>query len=374
MVESPTHRGIQRLLRRGDLDSAISRYVALVEANPADWTSVNALGDLYARNGNAHHAIAQFTRAADHFHAEGFLPKAAALYRKILKLRHDDHALLNLIDIAAAQGLLAEAKQHLVVLERQRRAEGNTAGADECLTSLEAIVKAIADPRPRAAVESSPAAPPPPVGDPRSEDVGIAITSPGEDRDDVDLEEPAEEGVAGASEEDGTGADDPEAEAHAAGAPVRSTEEPRTLEAVFGRLRETAEQETAVAAATRRFARAQQHLRDGEDAEAVADFQAAAHEPVLRFWAASALGRLYLSQAALHAGIAWLERAAAVPPTDRDEASAVLYELADALEQAGEAERALVTFMKLDVNMGTYRDSRTRIARLLGVTPPVDRA
>jgi hypothetical protein len=146
----------------------------------------------------------------------------------------------------------------------------------------------------------------------------------------------------------------------------------RTLETIFGRLRETAARESDVAIAARRFERAQRLLGEGDDAEAVADLHAAVHEPLLRFKAASALGCLYLRQGAPHAGNARLECAAAVPPTGREDASAVLYELGDALERAGQSERALVTFMKTDVHMGTYRVGRARIARVLRAAPPVD--
>jgi tetratricopeptide (TPR) repeat protein len=132
-------REIQRRLQRGDLDGAAAGYETLVEANPDDWTSINALGDLYIRLGDVDPGVEQITRAADHFFTEGFLPKAAALYRKVLKVRPDEHALQTLAEIATQLKLLVEAKQCLVQLEQQRRSRGDAAGADDCLARLDAL-------------------------------------------------------------------------------------------------------------------------------------------------------------------------------------------------------------------------------------------
>ncbi|HTM04800.1 MAG TPA: tetratricopeptide repeat protein [Vicinamibacterales bacterium] len=130
----------ERLLRQGKLDGAIGQYVRLVEEQPRDWNSINALGDLYARAGNADSAVAQYVRIADYLFDEGFLPKAAALYKKALKVQSDhDHTLLRLSDIATKQGLLADSKLYLRQLAQQRRARGDERGAVECLVRLAGI-------------------------------------------------------------------------------------------------------------------------------------------------------------------------------------------------------------------------------------------
>jgi tetratricopeptide (TPR) repeat protein len=112
----------EKLLRQGKLDGAIAEYVRLVEDQPRDWTSINALGDLYARAGDVDRAVAQYTKVADYLFAEGFLPKANALYKKALKVKPDhEHTLLRLSQIASQQGLLADARMYLRQLGRQRR-------------------------------------------------------------------------------------------------------------------------------------------------------------------------------------------------------------------------------------------------------------
>ena len=130
-------RAAERLLRQGRLDGAIAEYVRLTDDQPRDWNSINTLGDLYVRAGNHERAVAQFVRIADHLFDEGFLPKAAALYKKALKVKHDhEHTLLRLSDIAVLQGLLADAKLYLRQLGQQRQGRGDEMGAAACVVRL----------------------------------------------------------------------------------------------------------------------------------------------------------------------------------------------------------------------------------------------
>src|ERR671914_99652 len=102
----------EKALRQGRIDAAITEYLRIVEAQPRDWNSANALGDLYVRANQIDKGIAQYTRIADHLAGEGFYPKAAALFKKILKVRPDDeHAMLQSGELAAKTGKLHEAKQ-----------------------------------------------------------------------------------------------------------------------------------------------------------------------------------------------------------------------------------------------------------------------
>ncbi len=130
----------ERLLRQGKLDGAIEQYVRLVEEQPRDWNSINTLGDLYVRAGDIERALVQYLRVADHLFEEGFFPKAAALYKKALKVRSDhEHTLIRLSDIAARQGLLADAKQFLRQLAQQRKARGDHKGVADCILRMATI-------------------------------------------------------------------------------------------------------------------------------------------------------------------------------------------------------------------------------------------
>jgi len=88
-------RNAEKLLRQGKLDAAIAEYLRVVEDQPQDWNTANVLGDLYMRSGQSDKAVEQFVRIADSLSHEGFRSKAAAVYKKIIKIRpDDDHAWL----------------------------------------------------------------------------------------------------------------------------------------------------------------------------------------------------------------------------------------------------------------------------------------
>ena len=147
-----TLRQAEKLLRQGRLDQAIEEYRRLVDAQPRDWTTANQLGDLLGRAGRVREAIEQYTRIADSLAADGFLPKASALYKKILKLApHDEHALVQAAEAAAAQRLLADARAFFLAAADQRRARGDAAGVARIVARLGALDPADIDARMAAA-------------------------------------------------------------------------------------------------------------------------------------------------------------------------------------------------------------------------------
>ena len=127
----------EKLLRTGKLNLAIAEYAKMIEEQPRDWNTRNILGDLYVRANEPVKAVAQYVEIADHLRTEGFFPKAAALYKKILKITPDSESvLLHLGEISAKQGLLADAKAHFLGVASRRRARGDKAGADEIVVRL----------------------------------------------------------------------------------------------------------------------------------------------------------------------------------------------------------------------------------------------
>ena len=138
-----TLKQADKLLKQGKLDAAIAEYVRLIDDQPQDWTTINALGDLYLRGRNNEKAIEQYIRVADHQFAEGFFPKSAALYKKALKLEpENEHILLQLAEIGERQGKFVDAKQFLKQVARQRQGRGEDRAAAECILRLGSLPEA----------------------------------------------------------------------------------------------------------------------------------------------------------------------------------------------------------------------------------------
>ena len=135
-----TLKKAEKLLRQGRLDGAIDEYVRVVEDQPRDWATANTLGDLYVRAGQSDKAVEQYARIAEHFFEDGFYPKAAAIYKKILKITPDDEtAQMQLAELSVKQGLLADAKSCLAAVAARRRARGDHSGANEIVIRLGSI-------------------------------------------------------------------------------------------------------------------------------------------------------------------------------------------------------------------------------------------
>jgi tetratricopeptide (TPR) repeat protein len=148
-------------------------------------------------------------------------------------------------------------------------------------------------------------------------------------------------------------------------APVKAEPPPPPdLEDVFAGIRGRIARDQQRTDADTHYDRALTHIREGRIDEAMTDLQAAARVPMLRFMAGAQLGRLYIRRGDLKAGVDWLERAAEAPAPTANEGFALLYDLADALEQMGESARALAVLMELETDTPDYRDIRTRIERL----------
>lgn len=143
-----TLKKAEKLLRQGRIDAAIAEYRRVVEDQPKDWNTANTLGDLYMRAGQTPSAVAQYARIAEHFMREGFYPKAAALFKKILKISPDDEATqLSLAEISVKQGLLADARAYFSAVAARRRTRGDRRGGDEIVLRLGDIDPADVDAR-----------------------------------------------------------------------------------------------------------------------------------------------------------------------------------------------------------------------------------
>ncbi len=127
----------EKLLRQGKIEPAIAEYLRLAGDQPSDWNIANTLGDLYVRAGQVDKAVEQFARIAGSLGEAGFLPKASAIYKKILKLRPEDEpALLQAAEIAGSLGILADARYYLTQIIDRRLTRGDRRGAAEARIRL----------------------------------------------------------------------------------------------------------------------------------------------------------------------------------------------------------------------------------------------
>ena len=142
----------EKLLRQGKLDLAIAEYARMIDEQPRDWNTRNTLGDLYVRASQFDKAAAQYQQIADHLFNEGFFQKAAALYKKILKIKPDEESVqLHLGEISAKQGLLADAKGYFLTVANKRKQKNDRSGADEIIVRLGSLDPADFDARTLAA-------------------------------------------------------------------------------------------------------------------------------------------------------------------------------------------------------------------------------
>jgi|ERR1051326_1390306 tetratricopeptide (TPR) repeat protein len=127
-----TLRAAEKYLELGKIPAAITEYCKIVESEPDDFTTLNMLGDLYARVGNQAAAISCFRNIAEHYRQQDFVLKAIAMYKKIDKLQPQDAEIAtNLADLYASQDLVVEARAHyLFVAEAHSRAGATQQGLE----------------------------------------------------------------------------------------------------------------------------------------------------------------------------------------------------------------------------------------------------
>lgn len=118
----------QRTLAQGKLSQAIREYLAIIENDPSDLSLLNTVGDLCVRDNNLGEAMRLFRKLAEAYVHEGFILRAIAIYKKIIKL--DPNAvepLLKLAELYADQSLGREARdlyaQALTLCQRDNQKE-----------------------------------------------------------------------------------------------------------------------------------------------------------------------------------------------------------------------------------------------------------
>jgi len=97
-------------LEKGRLDKAVKEFERLVNLDPNDMRTMLKLGDLHERMGNIDEAVEIYESVATFYDAQGFLLKACAIHKQILKMSpHHVQTALTLADTYQQLGLRRDA-------------------------------------------------------------------------------------------------------------------------------------------------------------------------------------------------------------------------------------------------------------------------
>lgn len=115
--KSKVIRAAEKFLSQGKIPAAIKEYEKIVDEDPDDFTTLNMLGDLYARIGDKQEAAKCFALIAEHYREQGFNLKAIAMYKKIDRLQPGTPEMAaKLAPLYEAQGLVVEARGCYLIL------------------------------------------------------------------------------------------------------------------------------------------------------------------------------------------------------------------------------------------------------------------
>lgn len=118
-------RNAERFLSQGKIRAAINEYQRVVENDPKDYSTLNILGDLYAKNSDKQQAVGCFTLVAEHYNTQGFSHKAIAVYNKISRIEPTSIAVsAKLAELYQSKGSIAEARQHYKILADHYQQKG----------------------------------------------------------------------------------------------------------------------------------------------------------------------------------------------------------------------------------------------------------
>jgi tetratricopeptide (TPR) repeat protein len=125
-------KAAEKFLSQGKINAVIKEYRQIVDNESDDLTTLNMLGDLYARSGKNEDAIVCFERIAEHYSTQEFNLKAIAMYKKIERLRPRDPVIATkLAHLYASQGLVVDARaQYLIVADSLTRTGENKKALD----------------------------------------------------------------------------------------------------------------------------------------------------------------------------------------------------------------------------------------------------
>jgi tetratricopeptide (TPR) repeat protein len=118
-------RNAERFLSQGKIRGAINEYQRVVENDPRDYSTLNILGDLHAKNQETQQAVGCFTQVAEYYNTQGFSHKAIAVYNKISRIEPGSMEVsAKLAQLYQSKGSVAEARVHYTKLAEHYQKKG----------------------------------------------------------------------------------------------------------------------------------------------------------------------------------------------------------------------------------------------------------
>jgi tetratricopeptide (TPR) repeat protein len=115
--KSKAMRNAERYVSQGKIRSAIAEYRSVVDNDPRDISTLNMLGDLYAKTAEKPEAVNCYMQVADHYKNQGFSQKAIAVYNKISRIEPASiEVSAKLAELYKIKGSLSEARSHYMTL------------------------------------------------------------------------------------------------------------------------------------------------------------------------------------------------------------------------------------------------------------------
>jgi WD40 repeat protein len=127
----------ERLVQQGKLQSAIAEYNQLLIENPSDIAVLNIVGDLHSLLGNVKEAVNCFVILGDIYSRDGFISKAIAVYKKLIKLEPPSTEILfKFAELHVKAELFTRARTEYVSIAQQSLDKGHTSTASKAFQEI----------------------------------------------------------------------------------------------------------------------------------------------------------------------------------------------------------------------------------------------
>jgi tetratricopeptide (TPR) repeat protein len=104
-------RNAEKFLAQGKIGLAIGEFRQVVANDPRDFSTMNMLGDLYAKNAETTQAVDCYKAVAEHYGKQGFAQKAIAIYNKIARINpHSLEVMERLAELYREKGSIKESR------------------------------------------------------------------------------------------------------------------------------------------------------------------------------------------------------------------------------------------------------------------------